>query len=73
VEIEFGATVKDKNGTRLGTIDHIVRDSWSGDVRKFVVRQKELGNELFLSLDYVTKATDKEVTLNISLKELSQG
>ena len=72
MEIEFGVTVADKNGTRLGTVDHMVRDSWSGDVRKFVVRQRELGNELFLSPEDVRKVTNKEINLNISIEELSR-
>jgi hypothetical protein len=72
MEIEFGVTVVDKNRARLGNVDYIVRDTWSGDIRKFVVRQKDLGNELFLSPDDVTETTDKQITLNSSLKELSQ-
>jgi len=72
MDIEFNAAVIDKNGKRLGTVDHIIRDTWSGDIRKFVVRQRELGNELFLSLDDVMKATNKQVTLNVSFEDLHQ-
>jgi sporulation protein YlmC with PRC-barrel domain len=72
MEIDFNATVVDKNGKRLGTVDHIVRDSWSGGIRKFVVRQKDLGNELFLSPDDVAKATNKQVILKLSLEELNR-
>ena len=72
MEIEFSAAVVDRNGKHLGTVDHIVRDTWSGDIRKFVVRQKNSGNDLFLSPDDVVKTTNKQVTLNISLEELYQ-
>ena len=70
MEIEFNAAVVDKNGKRLGTVNNIIRDTWSGDIRKFVVRQKNSDNDLFLLPDDIAKTTNKQVTLNISLEEL---
>jgi sporulation protein YlmC with PRC-barrel domain len=35
MEIEFGKKVIDKNGKALGTVDHLVRNTWTGEVNKF--------------------------------------
>lgn len=68
--IQFGAEVVDKNGRILGTINHIVRDSWTGEIRKFAVQQKELDTDLFVSPQEVLEETESRITLNESLDEL---
>ncbi len=72
MELEFKAEVVDRNGTVLGTVDHLVRDTWSGEIRKFMVRRKDLPEDLFLSPDDVAKSTKTRVTLNATLKELRE-
>ncbi len=72
MEIEFKAEVADRNGKVLGTVDHIVRDTWSGDIRKFVVRRKDSDKDLFLSPDDVAKTSKNQINLNVSLEELDQ-
>jgi sporulation protein YlmC with PRC-barrel domain len=70
MEIEFGAEVIDQKGEVLGTIDHIVRDTWSGETKKFVVRRED--QDLFLSPDDVAEATNNKVKLKASLEELGK-
>jgi len=70
VEIKFGAKVIDKNGETLGTIDHIVRDTWSGEIRKFVVRRSGPEKDLFLSPQDTADINGLLVKLNVSLEEL---
>ena len=72
MEIQYGAKVTDKNGNSLGTIDHIVHDTWTGEIRKFVVRREAPNNDLFLSPDDVLQITKDQVQLNLSSKELNQ-
>ena len=72
MELEFKAKVVDRNGKQLGTVDHIVRDTLSGEIRKFVVRRKNSEKDLFISLDDVVKSTKNQVNLNVSLEELNQ-
>jgi sporulation protein YlmC with PRC-barrel domain len=43
IEIEYGASVIDKNGKLLGTVNRVLRDTWTGDIRKFDV-SSELAN-----------------------------
>ncbi|MFC1914254.1 hypothetical protein ACFLXF_03170 [Chloroflexota bacterium] len=70
MEIEFGAKVTDQKGKVVGTVDHIVRDSWSGEIKKFMVRRED--QDLFLSTDDVAEATKSQVKLKISLEELNE-
>lgn len=72
MEIEFGTEVIDKNGKVLGTVDHLVRNTWTGEVSKFVVRRKSPDGDLFLSPQDVLEVTNTTVTLNVSLDELSE-
>lgn len=71
MEPEFKAKVVDKNGKVLGTVDHLVRDTWSGEIKKFVVRREESDKDLFLTPEDIMKATKSQVNLNVSLEELN--
>lgn len=69
MEIPYGAEVVDKNGKVLGTVNHVVRDTWTGEVRKFMVRQKAPNTDLLLSPADVIEATDSKVRLKVTLDE----
>ena len=72
MEVEYKAEVRDQNGKFLGTVDHLVRDSWSGEISKFVVRREAPANDLFLSPEDVSEVTKDTVKLNVSAEELNQ-
>ena len=65
MEPQMGTEVKDKNGKLLGTIDYIVRDSWSGDVRKYLVYRKPPEEDISFSPEEIAANEDTSVTLNI--------
>jgi sporulation protein YlmC with PRC-barrel domain len=69
MEIEYGATVKDKNGKVLGTINRVVRDTWTGDIKKFSVSTELADTDLFYSAGEVAEATGEEVRLRIAFGE----
>ena len=69
IEIEYGASVTDKNGKVLGTVNRVLRDTWTGDIRKFNVRSELANGDLFYSIDDVAEASDKEVRLKIAFGE----
>ncbi|MFQ6121470.1 MAG: hypothetical protein ACE5LA_00190 [Dehalococcoidales bacterium] len=71
MELEIGAEVKDKNGKTLGRVDHLARDTWTGEIRKFVVRREAPDNDLFLSPGDVLEVTKSKVKLKVSCEELS--
>jgi sporulation protein YlmC with PRC-barrel domain len=72
MEIEYGATVLDKNGQNLGTVDYIIRDSWSGEVKKFVIHRHPEKNDLFLPPDHVQEADQDTVKMDLPLDQLEQ-
>ena len=72
MEIEYAAKVIDQKGKVLGTVVHLVRNSWSGEITKFMVRREAPDEDLFLSLEDVLEANKSEVKLSVSLEELLQ-
>ncbi|MFC1903633.1 hypothetical protein ACFLW9_01985 [Chloroflexota bacterium] len=72
MEIEYAAKVIDRKGKVIGNVDHLVRNSWSGEITKFLVRREAPDEDLFLSPEDVSEANKSEVKLNITLEELLQ-
>jgi len=73
MEIQYGATVIDANGEVLGTVDHLMRNTLTGEIKKFVVRRKAPEQDLFISSQSVRHCTGSAVELNVSLEELMSG
>ncbi len=71
MEIEYGAEVIDRNGKVLGTVDHLMHNTWTGDVSKFVIRRKPPDSDLFFSTGDVSEAVNGKVKLSISLNEVT--
>ncbi len=72
MEIEYGAEVMDRDDKVLGTVAHVIRNSWTGEISKFVVRRKAPDRDLFLSPEEVLEVTNTGIRLNISHDELSE-
>lgn len=71
MKIEPGAQVIDKNGKVLGSVDHLARDGWSGEIRKFIVNRKPPDKDLFLTPEDVLEATSTRIKLKIAPDESS--
>ena len=72
MEPEYGAEVVDQKGKILGTVAHLVRNAWTGEVSKFVVRREAPDKDLFLSTEDVAEVTEGKVKLKVSFEELNQ-
>jgi len=72
MEIEYGAEVIDRNGKVLGRVDHVVRNTWTGEITKFMVRRRAPDRDLLLSPEDVVEATKSKIRLNVYFDELSQ-
>ena len=72
MEIEYGAEVMDRNNKVLGTVDYVMRNAWTGEISKFMVRRKAPDGDLFLSPEEVLEVTSTGIRLNISCDELSE-
>jgi sporulation protein YlmC with PRC-barrel domain len=70
MQIEYGAKVKDKNGKVLGTVNNVIRDSWTGEISKFQVTTDPTEAGYFIPPDKIAKATPKEITLKVAQEEL---
>jgi len=70
MEIDYGAEVRDKNGKVLGTVNKVIRDSWTGEISKFQVSTELTDLDLFVSPENVAEATPNEVKLNIGFDEI---
>ncbi|HUV52632.1 MAG TPA: hypothetical protein VMW64_06115 [Dehalococcoidia bacterium] len=71
MEIKAGVQVIDKNGKVVGSVNHLARDGWSGEVKKFIVNRKPPDKDLFFTPEDVLEATDASIKLKIALDESS--
>jgi hypothetical protein len=71
MEIKPGLQVVDKNGKVVGSVNHLARDGWSGEVKKFIVNRKSPDKDLFLTPDDVLEATDNMIKLKFAADESS--
>ena len=69
MDIEYGAEVIDKNGKKLGTVDRVIRDTYTTEIKKFSVSTDMIDTDLFFSPEEVLEATSKAVQLKIALDE----
>lgn len=68
-KIRHGVRVVDKAGTTLGTVDHVARDSWTGEIGKFIVRQEAPAHDIFLEPKDVEEVSEEEVKLNKTISQ----
>ena len=67
--IKAGAQVVDRTDKVLGSVNHLARDGWSGEVKKFIVNRKPPDKDLVCTPDDVLEATDRRIRLKIALDE----
>ena len=73
MEVEYGAKIIDRNGKVLGTVDHLIHNTWTGEITKFAIHRKAPEEDLFFSIKDVVEATKTKVKLKISFHELSEN
>ena len=61
-----GTKVVDKNDNVLGTVDHTMRNTLTGEITKFIVNRKAPERDLFLTLDDIQVIDDDKIVLNSS-------
>ncbi len=70
MELQIGTAVTDKNGESLGNIDYVMRDTWSGEVRKCMIYKQPPDKDIMFSLDDIAESTEDLIKLNLSTDEL---
>ena len=71
--IEYGTEVVDKSGKPLGTVDYVIRNSWTGEISKFTVRQEVSNRYLSFSPGDVLEVNESKIRLGISSDELNKN
>jgi sporulation protein YlmC with PRC-barrel domain len=69
MEPQFGAEVIDKNGKKLGKISYLIRDTWDGGIKKFIIHRKPPEKDLTFSPQDASEIAETTVTLNIAVEE----
>ena len=70
MEVLYGSEVIDSKGEYLGKVDYIMRNSWSGEISKFMVQREAPGTNLFVPVGDVAKIEENKVTLSVTVEEL---
>lgn len=70
MEIEYGAEVVDRDGELLGKVDYVMRNAWTGEISKFVVRRERRDHDLFISPGDAKDATSSRIVLTVSSEDL---
>jgi sporulation protein YlmC with PRC-barrel domain len=64
LEIEVGSQVIDKNGEKLGEVVKVVRDTWSGEINKFLVSESTPANGYLFATDQVLESNNGNIRLD---------
>lgn len=61
--IQYGADVWDTRGNLVGSVAHIVQDTWTGKVKSFMVRDEESKESIFFEPADVLEAAEDKITV----------
>jgi|GEM_PF-4344737 len=70
--MEHGEQVYGRNGGYVGTVNRLVRNLWSGEVSKFMVKTDLARQDLFLSPEDILEEKSGSLTLKTTVDELKE-
>jgi len=70
MKIEYGTRVIDSQDKVVGEVDFVIRNSWSGEISKFVVRDKSPLDGYIVTTEDVLEETDHGIKLKVSSDKL---
>jgi len=71
MEIRPGVQVIDKNGKVMGSVNHLARDGWSGELKRIIVSRPPPDKDLFFAPEDVLEVTDNMIKLKFAPDESS--
>jgi len=71
LKIAYGTKVEDKFGNYIGQVNHVIRDRWTGGVRKFGVWHPEYGRDVLVSPEDIAEMKQDKIVLAVSLEKSS--
>lgn len=73
MEIQMGSSVLDKKGAFVGKVDYVIRNSWTGEISKFMVDRPAPHTFFAFTPDDVLDTSDDRVTVAVSLEDLDNN
>lgn len=73
MDIAYGMTVTDSEGVVIGDISKVIVDTWTGEVRKYMVRQPAELNSYFFTPSQVAEVKDGQVKLNVPRADIDHA
>jgi hypothetical protein len=73
MDIEYGTEVIDREGRALGTVDYVIRDSWTGEISKFRVHRHSSGSEFMFSPGEILELAETKIKVDVSSNESSDS
>lgn len=65
---EVGSVVIDKKGEILGTVDYVIRNSWTGEISKYIIYRKPPEVDISFAPEDILEIKDSETKVNLSGK-----
>jgi len=72
MELLIGTRVIDSNGDYIGTVGHIMRDTWSGEVKKYMVLSGKPTEGLMFSPNDIADISNDQVRLRVSTDTVTE-
>ena len=68
MDAELGSVVIDKKGEKLGTVDYVIRNSWTGEISKYIIYRKPPELDISFSPEDILEIKDSETKVDLSGK-----
>jgi hypothetical protein len=70
MDIQYGASVVDKNNQLIGKVNKVILDTWSGEPRKYAVRLEGKIDMVFFTPQQVASVAEDGVKLTLAGDEV---
>ena len=65
MKTELGSVVIDKEGEILGTVDYVIRNSWTGEISKYIIYRNPPETDISFTPKEILEVTNNETIINI--------
>ena len=65
MDAEVGSLVVDKEGEKLGTVDYVIRNSWTGEISKYIIYRNPPETDISFTPKEIVEVNNNETIVNI--------
>jgi hypothetical protein len=62
---ELGSLVVDREGEILGTVDYVIRNSWTGEISKYIIYRKPPETDIAFTPEDILESNENETKVGI--------